>query len=42
MVSTENGLYQNNSCASSNSPILILAVETSSHEDFNQSHAGAT
>lgn len=28
MVSTENRLYQNNSCATSNSPILILAVET--------------
>lgn len=42
MVSTENGLYQNNSCASSNSPFLILAVETSSHEDFNQIYPGAT
>lgn len=42
MVSTENNLYQNNSCAASNSPILILAVETSSYEDFNQIHPGAT
>lgn len=36
MVGTANGLSQSNSCASSKPFSLILAVEISSHEDFNQ------